>query len=264
MCLLVDKPCIKIIIKILYVGVYLNLPMTLHWYQPIAGLPRSLIKHFKQFKHSFMKSKNILTEAQTAANRTAIHTFIAQATAKYGRGSVILLPEFEEVDGAWIPVGNGIRPTAKDSAFLRLGKMTLNQQTGKPQYIYTNHFGDSTDELGNMLAFLDPTATIGSAVRGIRVVIQESLVPFSRTNPSRDIKWADQKAGIACLKLDESTGELVSIYRRTKAFFADDEGNYPVTAVNTLIQHDNAQAISDAAYAKFQKANAGINTPVVA
>lgn len=198
---------------------------------------------------------------QLAANRAAIHSFIAKATAQYGRGSVILLPEFEEVNGAWTPVqGTGIRPTAKNSAFLRFGKMTINSTTGKPQYLYTNHFGDNADELSNMLAFIDPTATIGSAVRGIRIVVQESLTPFSRTNPERDIKWADKENGLACLKANDQ-GELMSIYRRTKAFFADDEGNYPPAAVNTLIQHDNAQQISDAAYVKFQKAGAGINTP---
>jgi len=203
-----------------------------------------------------------LSASQLAANRMAIHTFIANATAKYGRGSVILLPEFVEdaTTGAWSPVqGNGIRPTSTNSAFMRFGKMTINGVTGKPQYLYTNHFGDNESELGNMLSFIDPTASVGTAVRGIRLIVQESLVPFSRTNPSRDIKWADQSAGLACLKYvpDEATGELKEcpIYRRTKVFFADDEGNYPPAAINTLIQHDNGAALSEAAFTRFQQAN---------
>lgn len=208
-----------------------------------------------------------LSPAQLQANRTAIHGFIAAATAKYGRGSVILLPEFTEgTDGVWAPaVGNGIRPTATNSAFMRFGKMTINGTTGKPQYLYTNHFGDNEGELQYMLSFIDPTCTVGSAVRGIRMVVHESLVPFSRTNPSRDIKWADQSAGIACVKYvadGEGVVKEQPIYRRTKVFFADDEGNYTPTAVNQLIAHDNGAALSEAAYQKFAQANKA-NTPAI-
>lgn len=200
-------------------------------------------------------------DPRLAKCRSAIHSFIATATAKYGRGSVILLPEFEEQkDGSWLPVqGNGIRPTVNNSAFMRFGKMTINGTTGKPQYLYTNHFGDNEGELLNMLSFVDPTAGVGTIVRGIRLVVHESLTPFSRTNPSRDIKWADQQAGIACTKLvpDTETGELKPqpIYRRTKVFFADDEGNYPPAAINQLIQHDNTDELSAAASAKWAATN---------
>lgn len=207
-------------------------------------------------------SRASLSDKQVTANRAAIHGYIATATARYGRGSVILLPEFEEDStGVWTPVqGNGIRPTGNNSAFLRFGKMTINGTTGKPQYIFTNHFGDSAEELNNMLLFIDPTATIGSKVPGVRLVIHESTTPFSRTNPERDIKWADQKAGLKCMKLaTDGSGELVDIYRRTKVFFADDEGNYPPTAVNQLITHDNVNELSEAAFNKFNQANsAGI------
>lgn len=207
-----------------------------------------------------MSKTNVLTEVQKAACNKAIHNFIATATAKYGRGSVVLLPAFEEgTDGAWAPVqGNGIRPTATNSAFMRFGKMTINGVSGKPQYLYTNHFGDNESELGNMLSFIDPTAGVGTCVRGIRLVVQESLTPFSRTNPSRDIKWADQQAGLACVKyVPSATGELVEtpIYRRTKVFFADDEGNYPPAAINALIQHDNGDQLSEAAFTRFAQAN---------
>lgn len=208
--------------------------------------------------------KSKLSPEQTAANRAAIHSYIANATAKSGRGSVILLPEFSENDnGEWQPVqGNGIRPTSNNSAFLRFGKMTINPN-GKIQYLYTNHFGDNEGELANMLAFIDPTATIGSAVKGVRLVIHESLAPFSRTTPERDIKWADQGAGIACTKniVDPSTGEVTGtqpIYRRTKVFFADDEGYYAPQAVNQLIAHDNSSQISEHAFNNRKNAQAGM------
>lgn len=208
-----------------------------------------------------------LSAAQLGANRLAIHSYIANATAKYGRGSVILLPEFEEgTDGVWAPVqGNGIRPTSNDSAFLRFGKMGINQSTGKPMFLYTNHFGDSEGELSNMLAYVDSSATIGSAVKGIRLVIHEQLTPFSRTNPDRDIKWADADAKLSCTKNiadDDGVVTAVPIYRRTKVFFADDEGNYPDNAKNILIAHDNALELSEAAFKRFQstaKPSAGIN-----
>lgn len=210
-------------------------------------------------------TQNVLSDKQLAANRLAIHGFIAVATAKYGRGSVILLPEFEEsANGEWLPgEGNGVRPTSTNSAFLRFGKMTLNTTTGKPVYLYTNHFGDSEGELLNMLSFIDPNATIGRNVQGVRLVIQESITPFSKTNPARDIKWADQKEGLACMKLDETTGELVHIYRRTKVFFADDEGCFPAVAVNQLIQHDNTDQLSQAAFTKFSS-NAKGNSNTIA
>jgi hypothetical protein len=207
-----------------------------------------------------------LSAAQLSANRTAIHSYIANATAKYGRGSVILLPEFEEgANGEWTPVvGTGIRPTSNNSAFLRLGKMGINQSTGKPMFLYTNHFGDSENELSNMLAYVDSSATIGSAVKGIRLVVHEQLVPFSRTNPDRDIKWADADAKLACTKNiadDDGVVTAVPIYRRTKVFFADDEGNYPDNAKNILIAHDNALELSEAAFRKFQaKPNAGMQS----
>src|ERR1035437_1912637 len=91
-----------------------------------------------------------LSAGQLTANRTAIHNFIAAATAKYSRGSVILLPEFvESATGEWTPsIGNGIRPTSTNSAFMRFGKMTINGVTGKPQYLYTNHRSEEhTSEL---------------------------------------------------------------------------------------------------------------------
>jgi hypothetical protein len=227
------------------------------------GEPPHIVSFLTFQNQFFMSTQSIsrasLSDKQIAANRSAIHSFIAAATVKYGRGSVILLPEFEQLqDGTWVPAeGNGIRPTANNSAFCRFGKMTLNQATGKPQYIFTNHFGDSEGELANMLAFIDPTATIGSAVHGVRLVIHESLQSFSRTNPDRDIKWADQANNLKCMKLDTTTGELVNIYRRTKVFFADDEGNYPPSAVNILIAHDNVNELSEAASLKFQQQNKG-------
>jgi len=208
-----------------------------------------------------MATKNNLTDAQLKDNRDAIHAYIAQATALNGRGSVILLPEFEEdANGKWAPVqGKGTRPTATGGSFLRFGKMTINPATGKIQYLYTNHFGDSEEDLLNMMLFIAPTATVGSAIRGIRLVIHEQTTAFSRKDPSRDIKWADKKAGIQCLKLDEASGEMQTIYRRTKVFFADDEGNYPDNARNILLQHDNGAEISENG---FQKWNAA-NTPAI-
>lgn len=207
------------------------------------------------------QNRSSLSAAQLTANRTAIHNYIAQATGKYGRGSVILLPEFEEgADGTWVPVqGNGIRPTSDNSAFLRFGKMTLSSN-GKMQYVYSNHFADSEDDLANLLSFIDPTATIGSAVKGLRLVIHESLTPFSRTNPERDIKWADQEANLACMKADEN-GELKPIYRRAVVRFADDEGNFAPDAVNRLIEHDNKEELAENGRRKWD-AQAGIRTRI--
>lgn len=217
-----------------------------------------------------MSNTNVvkLSPAQLQANRTAIHGFIASATAKYGRGSVILLPQFEEsATGAWSPVqSNGIRPTSNNSAFMRFGKMTINSSTGKMQYLYTNHFGESEGELVNKMLFVDPSATVGTAVRGIRLVIHESLTPFSRTKPDRDIKWADQANGIACVKYvadDQGVVREQPIYRTSKVFWADDEGNYPPAAVNQLIAHDNGQQLSEAAFLKFSQQNKA-NSPAIA
>lgn len=199
-------------------------------------------------------SRGTLTPEQRKACNDAIHSYIAKATSQYGRGAVILLPEFEEVNDEWVPVqGSGIRPTSQNSAFMRFGKMTISAQ-GKIQYLYTNHFGDSEENLANLMLFIDPTATVGSAVKGVRLVVHESVTPFSRTNPERDIKWADQENGLSCMKADDN-GELKPIYRRTKVFFADDEGNYPQNAVNQLVEHDNKEQLSTAAFTKFTAAN---------
>jgi hypothetical protein len=236
-----------------------------------------------------MSQKTQLTDSQLKANRSAIHLFIAQATAKYGRGSVILLPEFEEnTDGSWSPVAssNGIRVT-NDSTFLRLGKQYMKQtSTGQEiAYMYTNKFGDTEEDVAAFLLYVDPNATVGSAVRGCRLVIHESLKPFSKTNPDRDIKWASQKDNLKCLKyvVDPVTAEVKSmpVYRTTRAFFADDNGEFPIhtpnmatgtglpepqrlamleaeidkcamkTAKDRFIAHDNEDELSDAAVKRF-------------
>ena len=243
----------------------------------MAGMTPVLLTNFLTFLNNFQMAQTTkLTDAQLQANKNAIHLFIAQATAKYGRGSVILLPEFiEQGDGTWIPKADstGRRATDSGSAFLRLGKQYLisNGKTNKVSYMFTNEFADSDEDLHSFLLYVDPNAVVGGAVRGCRLVIHESLKPFSKVNPERDIKWANREQGLKCTKyvVDLDTAEMkqMPIYRRTKAFFADDNGEFPFfkpendsfeevqkcamkTAKDFFILHDNEEELSDAAVAR--------------
>jgi hypothetical protein len=73
-----------------------------------------------------------------------------------------------------------------------------------------------------------------------KIVVEESLEPFNKKNPERDLKVAGE-TGIVC------TYGGLPIYRRTK-FSLDG------TMQDTLIKHDNVEELR-AAYANSQKAN---------
>jgi hypothetical protein len=220
-----------------------------------------------------MKSQAQLTLKQLKANREAIHNFIHQQSNAAPKGSVILLPEFEEnADGSWSPTSHkGARLTKDNSAFVRFGKRTFTN--GKFNYLFTNFFSnDGEQELMNILNYLDPSATIGSAIKGVKLVVHESVYPFSRTNPDRDIKWANKDAGIACkvdMVDDQGVVDTKVIYRRVVPFFVNEEGVYEVptvperatdqlkdllmkkTPMDNLIQHTNVDEIADNAIAQY-------------
>lgn len=73
-----------------------------------------------------------------------------------------------------------------------------------------------------------------------KIVVEESLEPFNKKNPERDLKVAGE-TGIVC------TYGGLPIYRRTK-FSLDG------TIQDTLIKHDNVEELR-AAYANSQRAN---------
>ena len=222
-----------------------------------------------------MKSQAQLTSTQLTANREAIHNFIYQVTKKTVKGSVIILPEFEEQsDGSWAPTSHvGARLTKTNSVFVRFGKQVFDN--GRFKYLFTNFFSDAGEqEMMNILEYIDPNATIGSAIKGVKLVTHESVFPFSKSNPERDIKWANKEDGIKCMKyiIDPVSGELIAklpIYRRVVVFFANEEGVYTVpvvpqdatpelldrlmkkTPLDNLIYHDNVDEISDNAIGRF-------------
>lgn len=197
-------------------------------------------------------TKQALTPEQAAANKTAIHLYIAQKLAEYGKtaglkgedlyGKVILLPEFAlNAAGAWEPVEDAVIRAVKnpnDPTASMMRYATIMKEAGKPKFRYTNEFM-SASELQVLLIMENLSA--GSVTSG-KLVIQESLVPFSKTNPSRDIKWADQGAGIAC-RVDD-----MPIYRRT--VFTND-----ATKVDTLITHTNGEELSATARVRFNTGN---------
>jgi hypothetical protein len=75
-----------------------------------------------------------------------------------------------------------------------------------------------------------------------KIIIEESLTPFNKKNPERDLKIAGE-TGIVC-----TLGGL-PIYRRTKFSFN------PATVENPPIQHDNVDELR-AAYALQQSKEA--------
>jgi hypothetical protein len=184
-----------------------------------------------------MQQKQALSAAQTKAHSGAVHKFIAMASVKYGRGSVILLPKFvEDADGNWIPenVNTPVRST-NDKFFLRFGKQ-YTKQTAKGSevaYMFTNRFGDSADDLDAFLSHVSPDATIGSAVRNCRIVRHESLNTFTKMNPKASLKFAGDNtdAENVCVKYlvnpDTAEVEKKPIYMTHKFFFPDDNGVFP-------------------------------------
>ena len=208
-------------------------------------------------------ARQSLSDTQLKANRSAIKRYLAEKTAMYGKGETILLPEFvEDPTGAWVPVqGNGARiqpgTNGKEVAFMRLGIMGI-ADNGKPTPVYTNVFGDDADDIETRLILLG--AKVGEPIDGVRICVHESVEPFSRTNPSRDLKKTPD--GIQLVKyVPNAQGEAVAtpIYRRVIAHFADTNGEFRPTAKSTYVEHDNKQQLSDAWFAR-QKANTGAIT----
>lgn len=181
-----------------------------------------------------MSQTNVLSAAQTQAHAGAVHKFIGNASKIYGAGSVILVPKFvEQADGTWLPenVNTPVRKT-NDSMFLRFGRQYMKQTAKGSEiaYMFSNKFGDTADDLEAFLAYVAPTATIGSAVRNARIVIHESLIPFTKVDPDKTMKRAGVN-GKALVKYvtDYVTGETTAkpIYQTTKLFFPNEEGLFP-------------------------------------
>jgi hypothetical protein len=80
----------------------------------------------------------------------------------------------------------------------------------------------------------------GQALDG-KIIIEESLSPFNKKNPERDLKIAGE-TGVVC-----TLGGL-PIYRRTKFTFNE-------AAFDTTVDHDNVDELR-AAYATQEKAKA--------
>lgn len=173
-----------------------------------------------------MSTKTVLTAAQIKANRTAIHSYIIKQTIANGglrNHPVILLPEFvEQQDGSWAPVeGNGVRITKKEGlSFTRLGMAFLKDDM-TAGFLYTNTLGNN-DAVTEGLLLLG--VSVGDAIPGKVLVVQESLTPFRTTNPELDLKVFPE-SGIPCTLDDQP------IYRRVV--------NKPVGTLSTFIQHNN-------------------------
>lgn len=192
-----------------------------------------------------------LTAEQMKANKAAIMNYVADAYINndYDLGTCILLPEFHlNAAGQWEATSTAIRaannPKDADAAYIRLGALEIGDG-GRPVARYTNNFMAS----GEMALSLKlQRASAGKKFAG-KLVIEESLKPFSSTNPDRDLKVTPD--GIRCVftgtRMVED--ELVTynnapIYRRTVHTTKADRADI-------LIAHTNGQQISDAARARW-------------
>lgn len=126
-------------------------------------------------------------------------------------------------------MGNVVRQSSSNPEFghVRLQQTRVTFGNGgwvKKSNISTLLHGklEDLEELG-----LDTMASIPG-----KIVIKESLEPFSKTDPDRDYKKAGETGIICCV-------DGQPIYRKT--FFVAD-----ATAEDVLIAHNNGQAIKDA------------------
>lgn len=195
-----------------------------------------------------------LTTEQLAANKAAIMNFIADAYINndYDLGTCILLPEFQLVNGEWQPTDSAIRsannPNDPNAAFIRLGSLEIGDG-GRPVARYTNNFMAQGDMA---LSLKLQRASAGKKFAG-KLVIEESLKPFSTTNPARDAKVTPD--GIACTFTGTRMveGELqqyskAPIYRRTVH-------TTNANKQDVLIAHTNGDEISTAARARWNNGN---------
>lgn len=176
-------------------------------------------------------TKTKLTAEQLKANKEAIHGFIIQQTKVNGglkNSPVILIPEFQEdTDGKWLPISsNGVRKTVKEGlGFTRLGMAFLRDDL-TAGFMYTNQLADEA-QLIEGLALMD--IGIGDMIPGKVLVAQESLSPFSKTNPDNDLKRFPI-SDIPCTIDDQP------IYRRIVL--------KPIGTPSVLIAHNNGDAQS--------------------
>lgn len=192
------------------------------------------------------KAPQGLTADQQKALNSAIDLYVIANMRLHGgikAKPVILIPSFEEDNGEWIPVqSNGIRPTKKDElSFMRFGMPTVSiTSSGTPEVkvLKTNVFNDDS-KLELLVATYD--LKIGDSLPDTVLVVEESLNPFSQSNPDQHLKVAGS-TGIPCTFIGEHQGitydTAAPIYRRVKLA--------PAGTQSTFIQHTNVDEIRKA------------------
>lgn len=207
-----------------------------------------------------MTTQVTMTQDQRTAANHAIDMYVLQNAKRFGgvkAHPVILLPRFEEdTEGEFVPIDSGgIRPTKKEGlSFIRFGMPIVtisNNGTPEVKVLKTNVFNDDV-KLELLVEAHD--LTIGSCFPDVVLVIEESLTPFSKNNPGRDVKYAGNgDTSLPCTFTGIHNGitydNPAPIYRRVKLA--------PVGNGDTLITHTNALEISQ--FASQQWAN--INKP---
>lgn len=176
-----------------------------------------------------------LTEEQVVACNKAINDYVSEAygASRLLSGTVILLPEFEldSATGEWYATDTVVREAVNaqvaGTGFIRLASMNLGDNF-KVNYLKTNAFQPDSN-LRQLLAAMNLGA--GSVMPG-KLIVEESTVAFSATNPTRDLKYAGN-TGIAC------SINGAPIYRRVKH-------TVNVNAQDILIAHDNREEIRNA------------------
>ncbi len=142
-----------------------------------------------------MATQTQMSQADKNAANHAIDMYVLQMAKSNGgvkARPVILLPRFEEDnDGEFVPVENtGMRATKKDGlSYLRFGMPVISiSSNGTPEVkvIKTNVFNDDA-KLELLVEAYD--LKIGSCMPDSVLVIEESLTPFSKSNPERDVKY---------------------------------------------------------------------------
>lgn len=213
--------------------------------------------------------KTALTTEQLAANRSAIHRYIATKLSDWANrkglsgeerveaiyGKVILLPEFVEnpTTKEWEPMPDNIIRNAKnpnDPTASMMRYATVVKEAGKPAFRYSNEFM-SASQLEVMMMLENLTA--GSVTSG-KLIVEESLKPFSKTNPDRDVKQTPDGIKLTYSGITVTDdGEVIThsnapIYRRT--VFTND-----MNRTDTYIRHTNTEETSNAARARWNTAN---------
>ena len=213
-----------------------------------------------------MATQTQMTQAQRDAVNHAIDMYVLQNAKRFGgvkARPVILLPRFEEDGDEFVPVENtGMRATKKDGlSYLRFGMPVVSiSSNGTPEVkvIKTNVFNDDA-KLELLVEAYD--LTIGSCMPDSVLVIEESLTPFSKSNPQQDMKYAGSgNDALPCTFTGEHKGitydNPAPIYRRVKLA--------NIGATNTLIQHTNVADIQAFASAQWANMNTKSNVKTTA